>query len=188
MRDVQLVQTERTLLQLRRSVGLYRALVRSGALLAGDATTLTMGSWMILLGYTEFYVDEILDELFDNSLASSSAREAYLLKKAQTPSHSNWESRRDALDGIFGVRVTQFGSWQRLDSAIWVRNSIAHGAGGLTRRQKLDEATKAVHVGVEVVEGILVLPTASVDACSAACCDFVSELDAATRDALTPTS
>lgn len=188
MRDVHLVQTERTLLQLRRSAGLYRSLMRSGELIAEDTTTLTMGSWMTLLGYTEFYVDEMLDVLFDGSLAKSSAGETYLLKNALVKSHANWESRREALDGIFGVRVTQFGCWQRLNAAIWVRNSIAHGAGGLTRLQKPEEAVKASQVGVEVVEGRLRLGGESVDCCSVACCDFVNEMDAATRIALASAS
>lgn len=145
--------------------------------------TLTMGSWVILVSYTEFYADQQLATLFDSAERDAAPRESFLLKDARRKAHINWESRREAFSGVFDVRLTEFSSWQGLDAAIWVRNAIAHGSGGITRQQKPEEAVKASHVGVSLMEGRLVLGADSVQSCSIACCKFVEELDGAARKA-----
>lgn len=97
--------------------------------------------------------------------------------KEAAKSHGTWDARKEALTKVFGIRAGNFRSWQALDGAIWVRNSIAHGSGGLSRMQKRAEATKAEALGVALIDGRLYLRDESVARCVDACCAFVVELD-----------
>ncbi|QFG69501.1 hypothetical protein [Ornithinimicrobium pratense] len=149
-----------------------------------EENVLGMGTWMTLLGYTEFYADGILSALFEKASREVDVGIQYLLKKEANKAYNTWLARKEALAGVFGVRITELSSWARLDAAIWVRNGIAHGSGGLTRMQKAQEAGKAILVGVPLNEGRLVLSAMSVATCADVCCEFVEELDLATRKEL----
>lgn len=180
-RSVQLEDTERTLLRLRKSAGLYQSLVDEGAVSVSDRPTLLMGTWMMVLGYTEFYVDGILGALFSHAASTLPPGPRYLMEREASKSQVSWLARRDALKDVFAIQTGSFASWDRLDAAIWVRNSIAHGSGRLTRMQKLTEAAKAEKVGVAVVDGELYLSHKAMGLCANACCEFVTELDLAAR-------
>ena len=181
VRSVQLEETERTLMRLRKSAGLYQSLVREDVVSDPDRSTLRMGTWMMVLGYTEFYVDGILESLFARAASALAPGPQFLMQREAPKSQTSWEARRDALKNVFAIQSGQFKSWNRLDGAIWVRNSIAHGSGGLTRMQKLSEAAKAEKVGVAVIDGKLYLSHEAIGLCASTCCEFVGELDLAAR-------
>lgn len=184
MREAPLALTERTLLHLRRTVGLHQRLVADGAVAERDLDTLRKGTWMTLLGFTEFYADQVLELLFQRAMRNAGEGARYLLRNEEAKAYSNWDARRDAFSGVFSVPVGRFSSWDRFDAAIWVRNSIAHGAGGLTRLQKRSEAVKAVLVSGLVQDDFLILTEDSLAACGIACTAFVEELDSAARSSM----
>ena len=132
---------------------------------------------MMILGYTEFYVDGIIDSLFERASRQLADGAKFVMSKEAAKSHGTWDARKEALTKVFSIPVGNFRSWQALDGAIWVRNSIAHGSGGLSRMQKRTEVAKAEVVGVAVIDGRLHLRDESVEHCVDACCAFVQELD-----------
>lgn len=185
-REVDLAITETALLNVRESAGLYSALFDDGALADDVLTTLAMGTWMTLLAYTEFYTDEVLDMLFNAASSSAEDGYRYLLEREMKRALSSWESRKVAFRKLFDIRVTEYASWQVFEAAIWVRNGIAHGSGGLSRLQRPEEAQKALPLDVSLRDGRFVLGSRSVNACSEACSAFVLSLGRDARMAVGP--
>ena len=95
-----------------------------------------------------------------------------------------WESRiesfREHLGLSFGDAAKGFPSWARLKGMIEVRNSIAHGLGGLTRIQRknpIRTAGRCSQAGVRIEAGELIVSEASLKAAVVVAEDFVEWLD-----------
>ena len=112
---------------------------------------------------------EVANSLLDAHLITASLR---------------WDSRiesfREHLGLSFGDAAKGFPSWARLKGMIEVRNSIAHGLGGLTRIQRknpIRTAGRCSQACVRIEAGELIVSEASLKAAVVVAEDFVEWLD-----------
>lgn len=139
------------------------------------------GTWMAMVALAEFHCNEVLDFLLDVEGSLGPAGYSALLQKARATAFDSWPKRADIMNAVFHLRLGSLASWERFEAAVFVRNSIAHGGGSLTRRQKPTEAGKLKTLGVQLSDRKIVLLKESTAACYEACADFVRDLDRAVR-------
>lgn len=182
MRNVVLDSTERTLLLLRRSEGAYQTVLAKGLLSSSDESVVISGAFTTLVSYAEFYVDKVVGDLL--KVAETDAHGLTLTTLREFGSHkafNGWEGRKRVINEVLVTKVSTWREWERFDGAIWVRNSIAHGGGGLSRKQKRGDAAKANLVAVSLVDDRLQVDSESLRECRVACVGFVTRLDAELR-------
>jgi hypothetical protein len=113
-------------------------------------------AFLRMVSITEAYTDALSEQVLRRSVPTGSRSaelllEEYLLKSAQT-----WSARKTAFVVHHQKPLTTFPEWQYLSSSIDLRNSIAHGLGGLSNRQKqsaLSTIRSIRKIGVEYVGG-----------------------------------
>lgn len=172
-----LESTERTLIMLRECEGA----VHTAAPTADEALAVT-GTWMTLVSYVEFYADEAVERLMLSAEENSKGLALKLIKEHRKQAFRNWDSRTKVIDTVLSIQTKSWNEWPPFHGAVWVRNGIAHGQGGLSRMQKRGEAHRAKAVGVSLVDNSLIVTTESLRKCMLACVDFVTRIDAEMND------
>lgn len=150
-----------------------------GILPIQDSPTLRMqGTFVRLMSITEAYVDTVLAAELTGQVPLPNTLVRRLLDDRIEDASRGWNDRKD-LGILVGVRVTDFPAWSRVDTAIDVRNAIAHGLGRLTRLQTKDGkvATALRQHGVQIDGRDLRLSAKNITDCKELCLGFVKWLD-----------
>ena len=105
-----------------------------------------------------------------------------LLEQGEVQAEGSWEGMRDAWAAWFGISLGASPDYSKLDAYIAVRNSIVHGLGFLTRKQKRRDGgrklkAKLTNVGVGLVGDQIVLPFSAVEDCAVVARSYVLWLD-----------
>jgi hypothetical protein len=136
------------------------------------------GCFLRMISVVEAYVDIVSEHLFQESLPITHALVRRLLDDVKLRASSTWNERKAAFSSYHKIQLGEFGRWSELDAGIEVRNSIAHGLGRLTPRQR--EAgieSKLSQIGVRIQDGSIVISSSSLERCRDVCIDFVRYLD-----------
>ncbi len=100
----------------------------------------------------EAYLDAMSLQGVSGSVDPSVPRQALLLNEWEISSTSTWPKREEAFKVYHGTALSSCAGYPALMAAVQVRNSIAHGLGRLTARQRtspnLANRTKAINVVV----------------------------------------
>jgi hypothetical protein len=131
-----------------------------------------------LISIAEAYTDIVIEGLFGREFPNPGPVLGKLIEDALDSSSLRWEDRKGALK-LHAAPVSDFQQWSQFDAAIDVRNSIMHGLGSLTRRQRKDSkiVRKLGTLGISVQGGRLLVRGAHVSRCRELCVEYVRWLD-----------
>ncbi len=144
--------------------------------------TARQGCFLRLISIVEAYVDMLSASLFNDQTPPNDPFIARLVREAEMRAATTWVERQRALEGLHGVPLGSLPNWSQLKAGIEVRNTIAHGLGRLTTKQRRDGKDlkgKLAQIQVELREGRLVITEGSLLRCLDVCLDFLASLDAA---------
>lgn len=89
-----------------------------------------------IVSVIEAYVDATSIVRMSRLVDRSQPHLLRLLEDFEFNSSSNWKQRKDAFAAYHGFRIPSCRGWQKVEAGIEVRNSLAHGLGRLTARQR----------------------------------------------------
>lgn len=132
-----------------------------------------------MISIVEAYVDAVGHLLFVQELIEHVELFATLVAEAASRATDNWNARKTAFSDYHKMPLTERRSWAEVDAFILVRNSIAHGLGRLTDRQRNPKSVSKLKVlGIDVVDGRLIFKDGeTLRKCLMTCRTFVSDLD-----------
>jgi hypothetical protein len=98
---------------------------------------------------------------------------------ASVPATNSWNAQQKAFQQWFGIDAKSV-DWKDVQTLASARNTVAHGLGTLTRRQKpsrpkLLAAFRALMI--DLIGDTLVLSDASLVAATSRCADLISHID-----------
>lgn len=102
------------------------------------------GVIMTLLAEVELFVDDSLELLINTTNIESEPFGRELFKEHELSMYSSWKSRVRWLNAGFAVTLAGSHVSEQLDTLVELRNSFAHGGGGVTRFQRRDGLTKVL--------------------------------------------
>lgn len=102
------------------------------------------GVIMTLVADVELFVDDTLELLIGTTGVNSDQFVRELFREHELSLYSSWSSRVRWLRYGFSVSVAGSHASEQLDTLIELRNSFAHGGGGVTRYQRRDNINKAL--------------------------------------------
>jgi hypothetical protein len=126
-----------------------------------------------IYGVVESFVDALL-------LAVGDERGAQSINARST---ANWDKRKNAYL-MLGIDLTSLSGWDEIEIGHEVRNSIAHGLGFLTPKQRLDQTGLVARfhtIDVTVTNGYIIVPSKSVMRFFRLARCFIEQLDLAAR-------
>ncbi len=195
VRRVPRESTESALNYLRSTYQEHRRAVSSPASATGrvrtattslgyfDAEAAAQQGWLLrLISVVEAYVDSLSYELLIAASPAPGTLFRRLVDDAVLRSASTWQERRDAFAALHDVGLGSLPRWSELDAGIEVRNSIAHGLGRLTFKQRPKVAnltSKFGQLGVRLSDGRLVISEQALRRGLDVCLEFVEALDQA---------
>jgi len=132
-----------------------------------------------MVSITEAYVDTLSMELLSAALGPPSALMAKVLEEVEISASGNWQRREKTFSSLHGISLRSGPRWTTIEAAIEARNSVAHGLGNLTTRQKRrrDIARQLGRADIVVGGGRIYLTPASLRTVADATRGFISWLD-----------
>lgn len=114
-----------------------------------------------MVSITESFASEQLVEHLEDLLPSERTdflQDLYLREEDQAI--GTWRNMQDRYRKWFKINISGYENWDSLNAAINARNSIAHGLGELTRRQKRDKQRQNLErdlarIGITLSDGRL---------------------------------
>jgi len=132
------------------------------------------GCYLRLISIVEAYVDTVSSALLREQLPTTPELLRNILEQVDLSSSSTWQDRRDAFARFHRIQLGELPRWSELDAAIEVRNSVAHGLGQLTARQRSGTAARKIaQVGVGVADGRVAISPSSLARCRDVCIGFI---------------
>lgn len=136
------------------------------------------GCFLRMVSIVEVYVDIVCTTLFQESVPTTHDLIRRLVEDAELRASTTWNERKSAFSVYHKILLGEFRRWSELDAVIEVRNSIAHGLGKLTPRQRGSNVqSKMSQIGVIVSDGNIAIDEASLRQCRDICIEFVRYLD-----------
>lgn len=134
--------------------------------------------YLRLVSIVEAFVDTCSGQQFDSR---TSGRDAFLraaVAEVRETSLKGWDERKEAFKKYHGVTLGDCFRWSDLDSAREIRNSIAHGLGRLTPRQRNAKTRRKMEaMGVRLRGDQLVVDNLALEKCLKSAVAFISDLD-----------
>lgn len=162
---------------------IFRSSTALGTYEVGNSRT--QAYYFRIVAIVEAYADAALDALFRGVVPASSPTATRLLEEHLLDATQRWESRKESFAAyhgvLFGDAHAGFPQWSKLNGMIEVRNSIAHGLGGLTRQQRRKAQrteSRCAQAGVRVEAGEVVVSHANLMAAAQIAENFILWLDA----------
>jgi|ERR1700761_5879344 len=136
------------------------------------------GCFLRMISIVEAYLDIISESLFHENVPTMHDLVRRLVEDAGLRASSTWNERKAAFSAYHKIQFGEFSRWSELDAGIEVRNSIAHGLGRLTHRQRGGNITsKLSQIGIVVQDGSVLISDANLMQCRDVCIDFINYLD-----------
>ncbi|MFC5831202.1 hypothetical protein [Nonomuraea insulae] len=128
---------------------------------------------------TEAYIDALSSELMSNAMPYSNPLVKILIEEYEIQTTSNWERRHEKFSKIHSIRLKECSEWNKVNAAIEVRNTIAHGLGRLTplQQKKANIASALSAIGVSIDAGRVRLTLATARTVRDACRAFIRSVD-----------
>jgi hypothetical protein len=138
---------------------------------------------MRLVSIIEAYVDSMNSQLVRRHLSDDTPTPVRrMTADVEIRSSSTWGDRKEAYARYHGVSIGNCSGWNEVDAAIAVRNSLAHGLGTLTPRQRNHAMrTKMRSVGARVVDDRIHLTSDALGKLLSVAVAFVDSVDSAVR-------
>ncbi|WP_156213284.1 hypothetical protein [Lentzea aerocolonigenes] len=148
------------------------------------AQTRLEAMYLRYVSIVEAYVDSLSGHLFRQKVAGHEPTLRLLVADAELRASNTWNERKSAFSRYHSFSIETFGRWSEFDAAIDVRNSIAHGLGSLTRRQR-DQKTRAKirSIGAILIDDHVVLSVAVLDQCYSICRELILYVDSQVESA-----
>lgn len=141
-------------------------------------STRMQGCFLRMISITEAYVDIISAHLFRESVPTMHDLVRRLVEDVKMRASATWNERKAAFSSYHKIQLGGFSRWSELDAGIEVRNSIAHGLGRLTPRQRAANiGSQLSKIGVSVQDGSVIITLESLQRCRDVCVEFVRYLD-----------
>lgn len=136
------------------------------------------GCYLRLVSIVEAYTDVLYRDLFVEAGLPADSAVQLLLDELDKRSRG-WGDRGANFKVFHKLKFTSGREWSRYEATTHARNTIAHGLGRLTARQRrnVDLPQKLVGIDVTIRDGRLVLTERSLRTALHVCEDFVRRLD-----------
>lgn len=108
-------------------------------------------AFLRMVSVTEAYLDALQVDLLTGKLSPNTETLLRVIEELEVVATSNWANRKRAFNRIHKVRLGELAGWPEIDAAIQVRNTIAHGLGSLTARQRSNAGLPAQISKVKVL-------------------------------------
>lgn len=139
-----------------------------------------MGAWQEIVSLTEIFTDDCLATLTRQATHRLADGPRSLVLDDFRSAITTWDNRKRSFNRVHGIAIGLMPSWQWVNAAVYVRNSIAHGGGRLTRLQTRKKALEiATLLRLDFANDEFSLPWASVHDVAERCVSFCLELDQA---------
>jgi len=162
---------------------LGRVLTSNTALGAYDSESASkQGCFLRMISVVEAYVDIVSAALFRETAPTTDDLVRRLVEQAELRASTTWSERKDAFERYHQIKLGQLARWSELDAGIEVRNTIAHGLGQLTHKQRSGSAARKMSsIGVGLSDSRILITDAGLQRCRDICLDFIRSLDEASQ-------
>lgn len=167
-------------LSLSRTNRRGRGALRGGGRLPGGHGLEEEYGLVRLVSITEAYLDAMSLETVSARLDLTVPTQSLLLNDWEIASTSAWHKREDAFATHQGFKLKSCTNYKELMAAVQVRNSIAHGLGRITARQRTSRSlvTDVLRINVTVGGGRMHLSSTTLQITANACRAFIFDVDA----------
>lgn len=126
----------------------------------------------------EAYIDTHSSDMMTARIRGLGEFYELLADAAIAAGDQNWEGRRVLIQRYFDVALGDIVSWSSFKPCIQVRNSIAHGLGGLTRQQRTKKDRQTIsQARVQLSGDRIILDGQSLAYCKSVCTELILALD-----------
>lgn len=134
--------------------------------------------YLRLVSIVEAFIDSTAGELFEVKTRGLDTLVALMTAVVVEQASNSWEERKNAFNRYHGVVLGNCAKYSDIDAAVVVRNAIAHGLGGLTRRQRNGkDQGKVASMGVALHGHHLIIDQAALNRCVRSCAAFIADVD-----------
>ena len=131
-----------------------------------------------LVTIVEAFVDSCSAQQFEHRTSGRDAFVREMAAEGRETSLRGWDERKEAFKKYHGVALGDCTGWNDIDAAREIRNSIAHGLGHLTARQRSGRARRKMEsMGVRFRGDQLVLDTTTLERCAKSAVAFIRDVD-----------
>ncbi|MBQ1072833.1 hypothetical protein KBX06_06600 [Micromonospora sp. C31] len=133
-----------------------------------------------MVSVVESYLDALSRELLSTAIPQHFPMLEPLLEDFDSGTTATWARRIQAYARYHSIDIKKQTAWPKLEAAIDVRNSIAHGLGRLTATQaakKRAVETRLKAIEVSIVDRELRYSSQTIDLVRSACSDFIRSVD-----------
>jgi hypothetical protein len=135
-------------------------------------------AYLRIVSIVEAFTDSTCADLFAVKTRGLENFVALLAEAALDKATATWEERKNAMLRYHNVSLGTCTRFSDVMAAVAARNAIAHGLGGLTRRQRSrKDRDKIMSVGIALRDRHLNIDTAALDRCVQFCSAFVHDVD-----------
>lgn len=137
-------------------------------------------TWAVfrMVAIAEGYVDNVSRTLFTDVTVGQTGLFKRLVAEAESHAYDSWRERKDVFSRYHRIPLSECAKWSDIDAAIEIRNSVAHGLGRLTERQRTSSTISTLsRIGVHVVDDRLIVTTPVAGRCYQSAREFISSLD-----------
>lgn len=140
---------------------------------------LIQSSYFRQVSVVEAFVDSASRDLFAFYARGTNDEVRAALADVGVRGSNSWDTRKEVFSQYHGIRLTSLDRWQEFWTAVKIRNTIAHGLGTLTSRQRLRKIRKEIGLsGIRLFGDAIVISAENVDACYEVCRSIVLGIDA----------
>lgn len=134
--------------------------------------------YLRLVSIVEAYLDLVSEELFARKTLDLDPAITVMSDAILERATRNWDERKTCFTRHHGFKLQECSKWSLIDSAIEVRNAIAHGLGNLTRQQIAGNKIRKMQQSKIRVHGSRIIVTAaSITNLLNASLDFIGSVD-----------
>lgn len=161
-----------------------RILVSQTALGGYDADSARrQACYLRIVSIVEAYVDVLNREMFDEKLSEGDALVGKLVDEIERASVGSWGDRAGVFKKFHDCKLNKCPSWRLFEAMTFVRNTIAHGLGRLTVRQRTIASLphRMATVGVNLTDHRLMLTDSNIRQAVDIATAIIWEIDMASR-------
>lgn len=131
------------------------------------------------VGIVESYLDSLLVASVEKRIPADNGTVDLLVREFEINASSNWQNRTRACKNYLSIDVPRLDNWKAFNAAIDVRNSIAHGLGALTARQRRNSqlASQLDLVDVKIANGRMVISATVIGRVLDVCRSLIIEIE-----------
>lgn len=134
--------------------------------------------YLRLVSIVEAFIDTCSNQQFDSRISGRDSFLRDVVSEVRETALKGWDERKEAFKTYHGVLLGDCAHWSNVDAAREIRNSIAHGLGRLTPRQRNTKTRRKIESMAVALRGDqLVVDSLALDKCLKSAVAFITDVD-----------